>query len=218
MSLISIATREPPTLGIEDGTIVEFDAILEDTLEAEVTYTKYPIELGASASDHAVIEPVKWVIIGATSNNPLAVGAMDFAGGLISNLTDNAAATAALGYASGAAGALGGSEQTRSQEALSFLLALMRERKPFDVNAGDINLTNMVITKITRTKNAENEGGLLFRAELQELPLIELVVKNNQPAQGQLADGDPAQSQAAADVNNGEVSGSASSVDLGAVQ
>lgn len=218
MSLIGIATREAPTLGIDGGTIVEFDAILEDTFEAEITYTKYEIELGAMASDHAVIEPVKWVMTGAVSNNPLAVGAMDFAGGLISNLTDNAAATAALGYVSGAAGALGGSEQTRAQEALSFLLALMRERKPFDVNAGDIDLTNMVIIKISRTKTAENEGGLLFRAELKELPLIELVIKNNQPTQGQLADGTPEQSQAAADVNNGEITGRSSSIDLGAVQ
>lgn len=216
MSLIGIATRETPTLGIDGGTIVEFDAVLEDTFEAEITYSSYPIELGASASDHAIIEPVKWVIIGAISNNPIKVGVMDFAGGLISNLTDNAAATAALGYAGGLVGALGGSEQTRVQEALGFLLALMRERKPFDVNAGDIELINMVITKITRTKTAENEGGLVFRAELQELPLIELVIKNNQPTGAQLADGTPEKSQAAADVNHGEISGRASSIDIGA--
>jgi len=214
MSLASLAIHESPTLGVEPGAIVEFDAVLEDTLEAEVTYTQFPIELGAIASDHAIIEPVKWVLIGALSNNPIKVGAMDFAGGLISNLTDSAAATAALGYA----GSLAGSEQTRSQEALGFLLALMRERKPFEVNAGDRILPNMVITKITRTKTAVNESGLEFRAELQELPIIESVIKNSQPTQSQLADGDPAQSQAAADVNHGEVSGRASSIDLGAVR
>jgi len=215
MSLLGIATREPPTLGIEDGTLVEFDAIIEDVLEAEVTYTTYPIEIGAKAADHAIIEPVKWQIVGAVSNNPITVSAMDFAGGLVSNLTDSGAASAALGYASGIPGAIGGGEQTRSQEALAFLFALMRERKPFDVNAGDIELSNMVISKISRTKNAENEQGLIFIAELTELPLVELVIKNNQPEQGQLPVGDPAQSQAAGDINSGEVSGEAA-VDLGA--
>jgi len=218
VSIISLATREAPTLGIEDGTIVEFDAVLEDTLEAEVTYTQYPIELGAIASDHAIIEPVKWRIIGGLSNNPLKVGVMDFAGGLVSNLTDNGIAAAALGYAGGIAGYLGGSEQTRSQEALAFLLALMRERKSFDVNAGDIDLQNMVITKISRTKTPETEGGLIFIAELQELPTVELVIKNNQPEQNKLRDGDPAKTQAASDVNNGEISGRPAQIDLGAVQ
>lgn len=218
MSLIGLITRESPTLGIEDGTIVEFDAVLEDTLEAEITYTQYPIELGASASDHAIIEPVKWTLVGALSNNPVSVGVMDFAGGLISNLTDSGTAAAALGYAGGIAGYLGGSEQTRSQEALAFLLALMRERKPFSVNAGDITLENMVITKISRTKTAENESGLEFRAELIEIPLIELVIKNNQPKQSNLRPGDPAQSQAAADVSLGETMGKTSTIDLGAVQ
>lgn len=218
MSIVSLALREAPTLGIEDGTIVEFDAVLEDVLEAEVTYTQYPIELGAHASDHAIIEPVKWRLIGGLSNNPLKIGVMDFAGGLVSNLTDSGTAAAALGYAGGIAGYLGGSEQTRSQEALGFLLSLMRERKPFDVSAGDIDLTNMVITKLSRTKTAETEGGLIFIAELQEIPTVELTIKNNQPTQEKLRDDDPAKSQAAAKISNGEISGRPAQIDIGAVQ
>lgn len=217
MSLIGLFTKQAPTIGVGDGAI-EFDAVLEDTLEAEVTYTKYPIEMGANASDHAIVEPVRWILTGAISNNPVKLGVMDFAAGAVSNLFDGGAAAALLGNVGVIAGFLGGSEKTRSQTALEKLLELMRLRQAFDVSAGDIDLSNMVITKISRTKTATNEGGLEFRAELQELPLIELVISSNSPKQDQMRSDTAESSQAAGDVSHGEVSGSAASVDLSAVQ
>ncbi len=217
MSLISLFTKQAPTLGVGDGAI-EFDAVIEDTLEAEVTYTKYPIELGANASDHAIVEPVRYVIVGAISNNPVKIGVMDFAAGAVSNLFDSGLASAVLGNVGAIAGYLGGSEKTRAQDTIDKLLELMRLRKPFSVSAGDTDLENMVITKISRTKTAANEGGLEFRAELQELPTIELAVSRNSPKQDQLRKGTPESTQAAADVNHGEVTGKSATVDLGAVR
>ena len=52
----------------------------------------------------------------------------------------------------------------------------MYEGDPFDVIAGDINLTGMVIESIRRTKTPQNESGLIFVAELREWQDITLAI------------------------------------------
>lgn len=75
MSLIQIFTREAPTIA---G--YAFDAVLEDTFEATVTVTSYPIESGVKISDHRILNPFKWTLTGAISNNPLKTQLTDFLG------------------------------------------------------------------------------------------------------------------------------------------
>ena len=201
MSLINILTRTAPTL-----SGYEFDAVLEDTLEIDVTLTEYPIELGARVSDHRIINPYRWSLTGAISNNPLKTSVTDFVGAAtnIPALSGGIAGT----VAGLTAGFLGGGNETRASATLDFLIDLMTTGEPFEVDAGDIQLTNMVIGNLIRTKDASNEGGLVFTAQLQELPTLETVLRNNQPQIGQLRDGDPALSQASALVNKGELAGS----------
>ncbi len=81
----------------------------------------------------------------------------------------------------------------------------MYAREPFDIDAGDIQLSNMVITNIIRTKTPQNEGGLEFTAELMELPLISTVLTANEPGQSILRFGDPAQTQATGLIKRGEI-------------
>ncbi len=196
MSLLNIFQPKSPTLGT-----IEFDAVLEDTLEASVTLTGYPIELGARASDHRIINPFKWSIIGAVSNTPLNSSLLDFVGGGASNFFNSGVGAAAAGLS---AGFLAGSQETRSSAALASLITLMTTGDPFSIDAGDIQLNNMVITRIRRTKNPENEGGLIFEADLQEYPMLKTVLTKNQPDSSQLNQDDPAASQASAKRNLGE--------------
>jgi hypothetical protein len=200
MSIISLFTKKSPTFSV-GGSIISFDAVLEDTLEAEVTYPVFPLEIGANATDHGIIQPIRWTLTAAVSNNPLNLGVVE-ASAFVANLFDSAALTAIGGLS---AGLLGGSKQTRAGATLEALLGLMFARAPFDIDAVDIQLENMVITNIARTKTPENEQGIEFVAELMELPLISTVISTNQPAQDQLREGDPAKTQAAADVSKGEV-------------
>lgn len=209
MSLINIFTAKSPTL---NG--IEFDAVLEDTFEASVELTGYEIELGARASDHRIIKPMKWSIIGAVSNTPLQFGVGDLVGGLLSNLTDNALVSTVAGLS---AGFLAGSEETRSSAALEALLALMTTGEPFDVDAGDIQLVNMVIGNIRRTKDASNEGGLIFEAELQEYPTLQTTLSNNQPESDQLNQDDPSASSASALSSIGDTIGGAVSSTIGSL-
>lgn len=198
MSLINIFTRSSPTIA---G--FEFDAVLEDTFEASVDLTGFTIELGARASDHRVINPFSWSLVGAVSNNPLRANVTDFA---------SAATTGANGVLSTVAGLsagfLAGGAETRASSTLDFLITLMVTGDPFDIDAGDIQLTNMVVGRIRRTKSPATEGGLIFEADLQEFPTLETVLRKNQPLNSQLREGDPSQSQASATINNGELTGS----------
>lgn len=197
VTLFSRFTKNAPTI-----SGIKFDAVLEDTLEASVEITQYPLEVGVNAADHIRILPFRWRLTGAISNNPLRPSVTDFTG-LLSNLGGGGVGATALGLD---AGFLAGSDGTRASSALGFLIKLMTDRKPFDIDAGDIQLSNMVIESINRTKNPANEGGLIFEAQLQELPTLSTFVteSNAQPGQDQLLSTDPSASQAAAIVDKGE--------------
>ena len=207
MSIISIFTQKSPSINAGGDPIV-FDAVLEDTIQTQVDYTQFPIEIGADASDHGIIRPIKYTLTGSVSNNPISPSLTDFAGGVVSNFFGSGVASTVAGLS---AGFLSGSSETRAGATLELLIGLQYSRVPFDVDAVDYQLTNMVITSITRTRNPENENGLEFVAEMQELPLLATVLLQNQPGQGQLNAGDPSQTMVAADVNKGEVLGSAPS-------
>jgi hypothetical protein len=79
--------------------------------------------------------------------------------------------------------------------------------EPFTINAGDIQRDNMVIIDITRVKTPENEGGLEFEAQLQELPTLDTITGSSLfPNQSLLRAGDPAQTQITNLINKGEIS------------
>lgn len=182
MSVITLFTKTAPTIA---G--VEFDAVLEDTFEMSSQVTDYPIESGARASDHVILEPFRWSLVGAVSNNPLKPVVTDFLGsGLL-------------------AGLLSASNGDRASDALTLLIDLATPPvTPFDIDAGDIQLSNMVITNLTRTKNPENEQGLIFVAQLQEFTSLDTLVSVGSITQDQLLDGDPSKSQATELINRGE--------------
>ena len=203
MSIINLFTKKAPSLGSGDSQIT-FDAVIDDVIETKIDYTQFPIEIGADATDHGIIRPIKYTLRGLVSNNPLQTQITDFAGGVLSNFFDNAIVQSVAGLS---AGFLAGSDQTRAGSTLEFLIALQYARQPFDVDAVDYQLQNMVITSIRRERNTANENGLEFVAEMQELPLLSTVITQNQPGISQLPGGDPAETMAASEVNKGEVLG-----------
>ncbi|WP_311514774.1 phage baseplate protein [Oligella urethralis] len=201
-SLVSILTRVSPSIA---G--YQFDAALEDTLEMSIDLTRYPVESGARVADHRIIHPIKYTLTGAISNNPLRVidlSSLVFGG--LSNLTNRSPYVASV--AGMAASFLSGSPPTRASSTLEFLKELLVAGHPFDVDAVDIQLKDMVLTKITRERDPENENGLIFVAEMQELISIQRLKDSSQPEQEQLPDDDPAKAGAAATTSRGEQIGS----------
>ena len=196
MSIVQLFTKQAPTIA---G--YSFDAVLEDTFEATVEVTTYPIESGVRVSDHRILQPFKWSLVGAVSNNPLKVQLTDFLGGALSNLTNNPLVASIAGLS---AGFLAGSDETRASTTLQFLIVLMQSGDPFTIDAGDITLNNMVITRISRTKYPSNENGLIFIADLQELITLERISFVGPPAPDQLRDGDQSKSAITRAINRGQ--------------
>lgn len=196
MSLIQVFTRQAPTIA---G--YSFDAVLQDTLDVTVTVTSYPIESGVRISQHRILNPFKWTLTGAISNNPLKTQLTDFLGGAISNLTDNPLVATVAGLS---AGWLAGGDETRASSTLQFLIALMQAGDPFDIDAGDIVLKNMVITRLSRTKEPVNENGLEFVAELQEMITLDRIAQSLEPTTEQLREGDPSESALSRAIKRGQ--------------
>lgn len=198
-SLVTLFTREPPTIA---G--YTFDAVLEDELEFSVSVPTYPVESGAEISDHRIINPCRYRIVGVMTNTPVQQSLMGFAGsmvgGLVSNLTSNPLVAAVAGMS---AGFLASSDGTRASAALSNLIAILEGAKPFDVVAGDITLKNMVAVRLTRRKNPTNEGGLEFVLELQEFIELDRLTASGQPSHEQLKSGSVEQSACAKAVEKG---------------
>lgn len=201
MALITLLTSRSPTI---EG--IELDAILEDAYRREVRITGFPIANGARSADHRILEPVEWVATGAVGNVELrALPGVGDVGGILSNLVrDSGVAAAVAGFASGLSNLLG-SEETRASAALAALNELQISEDPITIDAGDIQLTNMSLVSINRVKNPQNEDGLEVELGFAELPTLALLrVQGQQPQQNELRAGDPAQTQAAADIRNGE--------------
>lgn len=195
MALVNIFPASAPSI-----SGYEFDAVLENTLEATAELTGYTIELGARASDHRILNPIKWMLTVVVSNNPLQPQLTDFIGALTNNQGGLISQVAGL-----SAGFLAGSDVTRSSAALDFLLTTWATGEPFAIDAVDVQLENMVIKSIKRKADISTEGGLIAEVELQELPTLETVLAINAPTLGKLNEGDPAYTQAVAQVNRGEI-------------
>src|SRR5690606_32066075 len=123
------------------------------------------------------------------------------AGGLSNLMSRNPLAATVAGLS---AGFLAGSSHTRASSALQFLMELLVAGQPFDVDAVDIQLKDMVITRLSRDRDPENENGLIFVAELQELISLTRLSDFTQPSQEQLPDGDPVKAGAAATASTGQ--------------
>lgn len=182
MSLINLLVKRGPQLGS-----LQFDAVLSDDLDASVDIVQYPIETGTPIADHIIYQPIRYTMTGAVSNNPLKVSITDFTGALTNLVDDNPFIAAGAGLF---AGWLSGSNETRPSTTLNTLLDFMYSGQVFTVDTGEITLNNMVIQRIGRSKDPENENGLIFVAELQQIVTLDRVANGSQPAQYQLNSND----------------------------
>lgn len=201
MSLMSIFTKTLPKLGA-----LEFDAKLEGVTTKSVYLTQYPVEFGANVNDHAILLPDRYLLTGAISNSPLGMDLSD-----IGLMGAGAIATAVGGVAGGlissvSAYLLAGSEETRASTAWATLTAILHARAKFDLDTGKEILRDMVLIRLDERTRPENEDGLIFFAELQQVRTSKSVLGRGVSSADQLMKNDPVATQGAPSVDNGAVS------------
>ena len=121
-----------------------FDAVFEETHEAELEVTDNPVETGVVVSDHAFMKPLKVTLSAGVTDTPLVVG------------TDDPFA----------------SDAGRSRRAYELLTELQKKAEPFDLQTGLKLYENMVCTSVRTSQDKDSSGALLFTAELREVIVV----------------------------------------------
>ena len=121
-----------------------FDAVFEETHEADLEVTDNPVETGVVVSDHAFMKPLRVKISAGVSDTPLAA------------VTDDPFA----------------SDAGRSRRAFELLTELQKRAEPFIVQTGLKLYENMIITSIRTSQDKDSSGALLFTAELREVIIV----------------------------------------------
>lgn len=121
-----------------------FDAVFEETHEADLEVTDNPVETGVVVSDHAFMKPLRVKISAGVSDTPLAA------------VTDDPFA----------------SDAGRSRRAFELLTELQKRAEPFDLQTGLKLYENMVCTSIRASQDKDSSGALLFTAELREVIIV----------------------------------------------
>lgn len=185
---------------------IEFDAKLEGVTSKAVQLTQFPVEVGANVNDHAVLLPDRYLLTGAVSNTPLGIGLDD-----IGMMGVGAVATAVGGITGAAistvsAYLLSGSDSTRSSTAWAALTAILQSRTKFNLVTEYETLYNMVLIRLDQRTRPEDEDGLIFVAELQQVRLIKSQVARGVTSAEQLLQNDPVAAQGAPMVSSGSAS------------
>lgn len=201
MSLMSIFTKTLPKIGP-----LEFDAKLEGITSKAVTLTQYPVEFGANTNDHAILMPNRYLLTGAVSNSPLGLGLDDIgmmgAGALATVVggVGGAAITAVSAYL------LSGGDDTRASTAWASLSAIMEARAKFDLDTGKEIMRDMMIIRLDERTRPENEDGLVFIAELQQVRIVRSKIGRGVTSADQLMQNDTVSTQGAPMVTTGDAS------------
>lgn len=199
MSLMSIFTKTLPKIGP-----LEFDAKLEGITSKAITLTQYPVEFGANTNDHAILMPSRYLLTGAVSNSPLGLGLDD-----IGMMGAGALATVVGGVGGAAISAvsaylLSGSDDTRASTAWASLTSIMEARAKFDLDTGKEIMRDMMIIRLDERTRPENEDGLVFIAELQQVRIVKSLLGRGVNSADQLMQNDTVSTQGAPMVTTGD--------------
>ncbi|MBJ2318569.1 hypothetical protein JFT37_08590 [Pseudomonas fluorescens] len=199
MSLMNIFTKTLPKIGP-----LEFDAKLEGITSKAITLTQYPVEFGANTNDHAILMPNRYLLTGAVSNSPLGLGLDD-----IGMMGAGAIATAVGGVGGAAITAvsaylLSGGDDTRASTAWASLTAIMEARAKFDLDTGKEIMRDMMIIRLDERTRPENEDGLVFIAELQQVRIVRSTVGRGVTSADQLMKNDTVSTQGAPMISAGD--------------
>jgi hypothetical protein len=201
MTLMSIFTKTLPKIGP-----LEFDAKLEGVTSKSVYLTQFPVEFGANMNDHAILLPNRYLLTGAVSNTPLGLDLSD-----LGMMGVGAVATAVGGIGGAAISAvsaylLSGSEETRASTAWASLTAILEARAKFDLDTGKEIMRDMMLIRLDERTRPENEDGLVFIAELQQVRIVSSMIGKGVTSADQLMKNDTVTTQGAPMIATGDAS------------
>lgn len=126
-----------------DGYVIDGAASEEEALEAEAT--EYPVESGATITDHVTNSPVTLALEFVVSDTPIGAAAASRAAGVVP-----------------------------SSEARQVLTALRDSRRPFTVVTGVRSYESMVFTSLSFPRDGKTGAALRGTASLKRIELVDV--------------------------------------------
>lgn len=128
--------------GTEKSGIITVDATLTENHTTSVTVSDYPVEDGATFSDHFIVNPDTYTMTGIISDTPLDIGAFSFVANGVSTITtfdENSVSRSIVNY--------------RDIE------KLQKSGEPFTIISSLKIYENCIMTnfRVSRDKNTSNE-------------------------------------------------------------
>jgi hypothetical protein len=136
--------RTPVAIVRAMGGLV-FDAVFEETHEADLEVTDNPVETGVVVSDHAYMKPLRVT---------LSAGVSDI---VLNDVTSSDPYSSTSG---------------RSKKAFELLTELQLKAEPFDLQTGLKLYKNMICTSIRTSQDKDTSSVLVFNAELREVLIV----------------------------------------------
>lgn len=146
---------------------LELDATISETHSNKIRVTRNPVELGSDITDHAIIEPRIVNIVAQVSDTPLGVAAV---GELVDSVT-------------GLFGSSTSENITRSAAAYNQLVQLQRTREPIEIQTRLTLYTNMIITSVNVTQDANTSRVVALNIQAEEVLITESEIIQLTPEQ-----------------------------------
>lgn len=138
-------------IGQTTGIVVDATLTESHVLASEVT--NYPIETGATISDHVQLKPLVYNMTGIISDNPIGFLVL----GNIAQVVNTVQSLFGQG---------------RSQEAYYAIFQLWQSRTPFTVTTNLKRYENMIFTSFVVDDDVDTSNEINFKASLQQVTIV----------------------------------------------
>ena len=144
------------------------DGVLENTIEISNIKTRYPLEIGAKAVDHAITENIKYSLKGVVSNISTGLPFSSITRGLDAKIKAFTTITS-----------LALNDADKPSKALQIFMQKLNEKKTFSMFTGEVLIDNLMITRLSRTKTESHGKSLFFEMEFEENKTLSLISSPN---------------------------------------
>jgi hypothetical protein len=163
-----------PTVVLSSIGGIQLDAVLQETHRFENLVTQYPVESGATITDHIINKPLCLEMDGRLTDTPLSLVASLGAGAAgfgAQGLGGTGVASAAA--ASAAASALGSITPGASKDAAISLVQLWKQASTFAVITGLAMYVNMTFEHLEFPREPNNGRSIRVRARLRQILTVQ---------------------------------------------
>lgn len=164
---------------------IKFDLEISENHSIEAQVSEHPIENGATVSDHVRVLPRKGTIVGMVTNHPLTPGTLpsDFVDRMsqignptwlqsLANQYGTAEVLTAKDFES--IPRLTPGENNRARNTWELFKKLVSDRQPVTIMTGVEKYADVVVTKVSTSREARTGDSLRFAVEFQEIKFVTL--------------------------------------------